>query len=69
MNLIDGLEVRNGVVDVIFRPSAPSCPLGVQLAYSIKNAIKRVEGVRKVNLTVVDFIMADDLNKLLEEVE
>jgi metal-sulfur cluster biosynthetic enzyme len=67
MNLIPDLKVNNGVVDVIFRPSTPTCPLGVQLAYSIKHAIKGVEGVKKVNMTVVDFIMANELNKMLAE--
>ena len=67
MNLIVGLDIHDGVVDVVFRPSAPTCPLGVQLAYSIKHAIKGVEGVKKVNMTVVDFIMANELNKMLAE--
>lgn len=67
MNLIVDLKVNDGIVDVVFRPSAPTCPLGVQLAYSVKNAIKGVEGVKKVNMTVVDFIMANELNKMLAE--
>ena len=67
MNLIVDLKVHDGIVDVVFRPSAPTCPLGVQLAYSVKNAIKGVEGVKKVNMTVVDFIMANELNKMLAE--
>ena len=67
MNLILKLEVKEGDVDVVFRPSAPTCPLGVQLAYSVKKAIKDVEGVKDVHMTVVDYIMADELNKMLEE--
>ena len=67
MNLIVDLKVNDGIVNVVFRPSAPTCPLGVQLAYSVKNAIKGVEGVKKVNMTVVDFIMANELNKMLAE--
>ncbi len=69
MNLITDLEVKNGSVEIVFRPSAPTCPLGVQIAYSIKNAVKKVEGVKNVHLTVVDFIMAEELNKMLEEDE
>lgn len=67
MGLILKLEVRDGNVEAVFRPSAPTCPLGVQLAYSVKKAIKDVEGVKSVKLTVVDYIMADELNKMLEE--
>ena len=67
MNLIVDLKVKDGVVDVVFKPSTPTCPIGVQLAYSIKHAIKGVEGVKKVNMTVVDFIMAKELNEMLAE--
>ena len=67
MNLIMDLKVKDGDVEAVFRPSAPTCPLGVQLAYSVKKAIQDVEGVRNVKLTVVDYIMANELNKMLED--
>lgn len=67
MGLIVDLRVTDGNTELVFKPSAPTCPLGVQLAYSIKNAVKRVEGVSNVKVTVVDFIMAEELNKMLEE--
>ncbi len=67
MNLIVDLKAKDGYVEAVFRPSTPTCPLGVQLAYSIKKAIERVEGVKKVHLTVVDFIMAKELNEMLED--
>lgn len=67
MGLIVDLRVKDGNTELVFKPSAPTCPLGVQLAYSIKNAVKKVEGVKKVHVTVVDFIMANELNKMLEE--
>ena len=67
MNLIMDLKVKDGDVDAVFRPSAPTCPLGVQLAYSVKKAIQDVEGVRNVKLTVVDYIMANELNRMLED--
>ena len=67
MNLILDLKVNGGNVEAVFRPSAPTCPLGVQLAYSVKKAIQDVDGVKSVKLTVVDYIMAKELNKMLEE--
>jgi len=67
MNLIMDLKVKDGDVEAVFRPSAPTCPLGVQLAYSVKKAIQDVEGVRNVKLTVVDYIMANELNRMLED--
>jgi len=67
MNLIMDLKVKDGDVEAVFRPSAPTCPLGVQLASSVKKAIQDVEGVRNVKLTVVDYIMANELNRMLED--
>ncbi len=67
MGLILKLDVKGGNAEAVFRPSAPTCPLGVQLAYSVKKAIQDVDGVKSVKLTVVDYIMAKELNKMLEE--
>ena len=67
MNLILDLKVNDANVEAVFRPSAPTCPLGVQLAYSIKKAIQDVDDVKSVKLTVVDYIMAKELTDMLDE--
>ena len=69
MGLIKELEVTNsGKVSLIFRPSAPVCPLGFRLAFDIRNAITQIEGVKQIDMKATDFIYADKLNKILNEI-
>lgn len=66
MGLIRDLKVEDsGRIDLVFRPSIPTCPLGFKLAFDIRDAILKVEGVQHINLKVVDFIYADKLNEIL----
>jgi len=66
MGLIRNLKVEDsGRIDLVFRPSIPTCPLGFKLAFDIRDAILKVEGVQDINLKVVDFIYADKLNEIL----
>ena len=67
MGLIKELSISDdNTVDVVFRPSSPVCPLAFVLAVNIKEALERVDRVGKVHLKVVDFVRADELNKLME---
>lgn len=67
LNTIENLEVDNeGNVKVVFRPTTPFCPLGIQLALSIKKAIKEIEGVKNVEVEVIDYIFAEQANELLK---
>ena len=68
MGLIRELSVSdNGQVNVVLRPSSPVCPMAFTLAAKIKDAIKGLDEVNGVHLTIVDFIRADELNKMMEE--
>ena len=68
LELVYDIEVddREGIITLKFRPTVPNCPIGIQLAVSIKQALLSIEGVKKVNLTVTDFYMAYSANKYLE---
>ncbi len=67
LNTIENLEVKeDGNVKVVFRPTTPFCPLGVQLALSIKKSLKEIEGVKNVEVEVIDFIYAEQTNELLK---
>ncbi len=67
LNTIENLEVKeDGYVKVVFRPTTPFCPLGVQLALSIKKSLKEIEGVKNVEVEVIDFIYAEQTNELLK---
>jgi len=68
MKLIRNLTVEeNGIVYLKFAPSSPVCPLAFQLAFFIQDAIKKVEGVKEVNMITEGFQRAEELNKILEK--
>ena len=68
MKLIADLEVtEEGGVSLTFVPSSPFCPLGIQLAFAIKEAAKEVEGVTKVAVRVDNHLQADMINEMLEK--
>lgn len=68
MRLIDEIQVdESGSVYCRFKPSSPLCPIALPLAMNILNAINSVEGVKSQKLEVVDFIQAEELNKLISQ--
>ncbi|MCK4423016.1 MAG: DUF59 domain-containing protein [Candidatus Omnitrophica bacterium] len=69
MGLIKDLEVEPGTgkVSLKFRPSVSLCPMGFKLAFDIRDAVKEIDGVKKVDLEVIDFIHAAKVNKMLLE--
>ena len=68
MKLVRDLSVEeNGTVKLKFVPSSPVCPLAFQLAFSIQDAIKKVDSVKEVNITTEGFQRADELNEILEK--
>ncbi|MCD6122423.1 MAG: DUF59 domain-containing protein [Spirochaetales bacterium] len=68
LQLVYDIEVNDneGIVTLKFRPTVPNCPIGIQLAVGIKQALLSLEEVKRVNLTVTDFYMAYSANKYLE---
>lgn len=68
MQLVKNLNVKkDGSVSLTFIPTSPHCPLGFQLAISIHDAVKKVEGVTSVKIDVENFVRADELKKILDE--
>jgi len=66
MQLVKNLKANeDGLVSLTFMPSSPHCPLGFQLAISIHNAVKKVDGVTNVKIDVENFVRADELKKIL----
>ncbi|GBE54943.1 hypothetical protein BMS3Bbin15_01107 [archaeon BMS3Bbin15] len=66
MGLIEDLAVSEDNISLKFRPSSPFCPLGVQLAESIKNSLKEL--ANQVDITVVGYINEEELNNKLKGV-
>ena len=63
INIDDQNKVR-----YIFRPSSPLCPIAVPLALGIIQASSDVPGVSGQDITVVDYIQADQLNATLKTI-
>lgn len=69
MRLVQNIVVDEaGKVTYTFRPSSPLCPIAVPLALGIIQAISEVPGVCGQNITVIDYIQADQLNEILKGV-
>ena len=67
MRLVRELDVTGeGDVQLTFRPSSVVCPLGFALGARIKEAVRSVEGVNRVQVKVEGFVHAQLLNQLLE---
>jgi metal-sulfur cluster biosynthetic enzyme len=66
MRLVRDLEVDDeGRVTYRFRPSSPLCPIALPLIMEIIDAVKAVEGVTDQKVTVVDYVGAEELNRIL----
>jgi metal-sulfur cluster biosynthetic enzyme len=65
MGLISDLVVEDGSVSMTFMPTSPFCPVGVELAKSIKEHVMSIEGVKSCNVKVVGHIRADQINQEL----
>lgn len=65
MGLISNLEVEEETVSLTFTPSSPYCPLGMQLALAVKNAVKDA-GVKNVDVNVTGFVGEKELNEKLK---
>jgi len=71
LKLVYDLEVdeENGIVSIKFRPTVENCPVGLQLAIAIKKAILSIDGVRKANVKVENFIWAKEAEEFLKALD
>lgn len=69
MRLVQDLKIdAGGKAAYIFRPSSPLCPIAVQLALAIIQAVQAVPGITAQQITVKDYIQADQLNEILRSI-
>ncbi len=63
MRLVENLTVdeATGTVRYRFRPSSPLCPIALDLARKIKQAIASVPGVQKQEIEVTGYIRSCEL--------
>jgi metal-sulfur cluster biosynthetic enzyme len=70
MKLVRDLKVNeDGHVELTFRPTSVLCPLGFQLGINIKEAVQSVPGVTNVQVQVDGYIHAEQLRKILAEMD
>jgi metal-sulfur cluster biosynthetic enzyme len=63
MGLISDIEVNADSVSLTFMPTSPFCPVGVELAMSIREAAQMVEGISNCIVKVVGHVKADEINR------
>jgi metal-sulfur cluster biosynthetic enzyme len=68
MRLVENLWADAlGKVRYTFRPSSYVCPIAVMLAVNIKKAVAEVPGVTSQEIAIEGYLMAEDLEKLINE--
>ena len=68
MRLVEDLTVdHEGRVSYTFRPSSPLCPIAVFLVQQIKQAVAAVPGVTAQQITVMGYVAAEELTKLINK--
>ena len=68
MRLVEDLSVdHSGQVSYTFRPSSPLCPIAVFLVQQIKQAVAEVPGVTAQQITVMGYVAAEELTKLINK--
>jgi len=65
MGLISEIVVSDDTVSLTFMPTSPFCPVGVELAKSIRDHILSIGGMKSCNVKVVGHIRADQINEAL----
>ncbi|MEM3396514.1 MAG: iron-sulfur cluster assembly protein [Thermoplasmata archaeon] len=67
MGLVQNLSVKDGIVHLVFVPSSPFCPLGVRIAFDIKNKVKGIAGVKGIDMRVEGHVSAKEITEQLKK--
>jgi len=62
MGLISDLVVSGDGVSLTFIPTSPFCPVGIELAQAIRDAVVSIEGITGCIVKVVGHVKADEIN-------
>jgi metal-sulfur cluster biosynthetic enzyme len=60
-------EEKDGLVKVEFIPSSPFCPIAFKLAMDVKNAAKKVAGVKKVQVHCRGHMMEQQISEMVNK--
>lgn len=68
MRLIKSIRVtEGGHVQLTIKPTSNICPLIAKLTTTIKTVVEDLDGVKKVEMTVIGHVNSEMLNQLLNE--
>lgn len=68
MRLVEDIVVdRQGLVSYTFRPSSPLCPIAVYLITQIKRAVAEIPGIAGQEISVIEYIAAEELTRLINQ--
>ena len=69
MKLVQDINIdENKKITYKFRPSSPLCPIAIPLVLDIIHAIREIHEISGQDVTVVDYVQADELNRMLKSV-
>ena len=68
MGLISGIEVSEGNIHLVFRPTSEFCPLGVHFAMNIKRRLSRLRDGTEVDLRVTGHVYMDLINEQIAKI-
>lgn len=65
MNLIDKLDIKEGMVDVEYHATTQFCPpvFALKISQDIRDNLAQVKGVKSVNVVVTGHYFADAINR------
>lgn len=71
MGLISNLKVEDDSVSLVFTPTSPFCPMGVQLAVQIKKSLAQLQDLNAdgVDITVEGHMQSEQINEKLSSGE
>jgi metal-sulfur cluster biosynthetic enzyme len=69
LQLIDGVDISDGTVKVDLHLTSPFCPavFGFKIAQDVRDNLSKISGVKKVTVNVSNHIMAEAINKQVNE--
>lgn len=69
MDLVDNVKIEGEVARITFHPSMPHYPssFAVAMAAEIKERVSNVPGIQKVLINVSDHVLAEEINRQVNE--
>ncbi len=68
MGLVLDMQIdEQGNIRYSFRPSSPLCPIAIPLVMDIIRAVSEVPEINQQDVSVIDYVQADELNNLLQD--